>query len=65
MSTTEMNPELSVRSRYSLVVSKREPKLCCAVGDDQRYLSVISKECLATVALVNVIRSFASMFVVK
>ena len=46
-----MNPDLSVRSRYSLAVSEREPELCCAVYYDQRYLSVIPKECLAIVAL--------------
>ena len=46
MSTTEMNPELSVKSRYSLAASEREPELCCAVDYDPRYLSVIPEEIL-------------------
>ncbi len=46
MSTTEMNPELSVKSRYSLAASEREPALCCAVDYDPRYLSVIPEEIL-------------------
>ena len=46
MSTTEMNPELSVKSRYSLAASERVPELCCPVDYDPRYLSVIPEEIL-------------------
>lgn len=41
-----LNVEVAVRDRYSAAAQQVEPKLCCAVNYDARYLEIIPQEIL-------------------
>jgi arsenite methyltransferase len=41
-----MDPELAVRERYQRAARAREPKLCCPVSYDPKFLEVIPQEIL-------------------
>lgn len=46
MATTQMNPEIAVRSRYSQAAAEKENALCCPVDYDPKFLAVIPDEIL-------------------